>query len=259
MVHWQRRRNANEFCGAYGQEFTFSEMRWLAHWLLLRGCNLLIPHAFYYSVRGPRLHERPPDVGPNSAWWDDGFARFATVCAQLAWLNTDSEHICSVAILGQQHRLPWRAARVCYEHQIDFNYLDPEDLLERATLGASGVTIGSQTYQILIVDSDLSANIGPWLENAGDRIRLIHWSDDSAACLAQLRIGTAPKLKITPAFHGLRRRVRRLPPQLHRRRTGRQPTELWRHTIRRQRDQRLCLPIHGKKPERGRVHARPHG
>jgi hypothetical protein len=48
MLHNQRRRNANECCGAYGHELTWAEMNWLARWTFVRGGNLLFPHAFYY-------------------------------------------------------------------------------------------------------------------------------------------------------------------------------------------------------------------
>ena len=98
MLHAGRRRNANEFCGAYGHGLTWDEMNWLANWCLVRGANLLIPHAFYYSVRGPRRDERPPDVGPNSPWWSRiSWARRCVPAPQLAQyrLQTDlrSGHI----------------------------------------------------------------------------------------------------------------------------------------------------------------------
>jgi alpha-L-rhamnosidase len=126
MIHGGRRRNANEFCGAYGHQLTFAEMKWLADWCLVRGVNLLIPHAFYYSVRGPRRDERPPDVGPHSPWWGD-FKQFADYCRWLCWLNTDSRHVCDTAILCESDHLPWRAAKVFQQHQRDFNYLERGD------------------------------------------------------------------------------------------------------------------------------------
>ena len=70
-LHLGRRRNANEFAGAFGPQLTFDELRWLADWLLVRGVDLLIPHAFYYSVRGPRVDERPPQpphTRPGRPW-----------------------------------------------------------------------------------------------------------------------------------------------------------------------------------------------
>jgi len=31
MIHLGRRRNSNEYCGAYGHDFTFEEMKWLTY------------------------------------------------------------------------------------------------------------------------------------------------------------------------------------------------------------------------------------
>ncbi|MHB8902673.1 MAG: hypothetical protein ACYC6Y_28270, partial [Thermoguttaceae bacterium] len=104
MVHLGRRRNANELYGAYGHELTYEEMEWLASWCFVRGHNLLCPHAFYYSIRGPRKDERPPDVGPNSAWWGK-YQPYADSCRRLSWLNTDSRQVCEVAILAEPARL----------------------------------------------------------------------------------------------------------------------------------------------------------
>lgn len=187
MLHTGRRRNANEFCGAYGHELTYDEMCWLANWLLVRGCNLLIPHAFYYSVRGPRYHERPPDVGLHSAWWGEPFAEFARASRRLCWLNTDSVQVCHVAILGGHHRLPWRAARDCLERQIDFNYLDVEDL-PRCKIGDDGtLQLAGQTYHALIVDDVLTDAARQWLDDATDDVTVIYWTHDTGACVDTLQ------------------------------------------------------------------------
>lgn len=199
MLHNGRRRNANEFCGAYGETLTFDEMRWLANWLLVRGCNLLIPHAFYYSVRGPRRYERPPDVGLHSQWWDERFTTFARGSQRLCWLNTDSTLVCSVAILGEQHHLPWRAAAVCFQHQIDFNYLDADDLVQRSTIHEDNIEISGQRYRALIIDSEIAADLPPLL----DRLT-VRWSDDEAASLAALLEAASPDLRVAPDCPGLR-------------------------------------------------------
>ncbi len=204
MLHNGRRRNANEFCGAYGDLLTFEEMRWLANWLLVRGCNLLIPHAFYYSVRGPRRHERPPDVGIHSQWWDERFTAFAWGSQRLCWLNTDSEQVCEVAILGEQHNLAWRAAKVLFEHQIDFNYLDADDLLHRATIGDDGIVIGGGRYRVLILDGELSTDIQPLIEQFASKVAVIRWSAGADASLATLRAVTAPTLRLISPAPGLR-------------------------------------------------------
>lgn len=154
MIHLERRRNSNECYGAYGHELTFEQTRWIADWLLVRGVNMLIPHAFYYSMRGPRRDERPPDVGPNSAWCPT-YAPFALYCRRLCWLNTDCQHVCPIAILGEANFLPWHAAKVCFQHQRDFNYLEADALLD-ATISAEGVDVAAMHYGALIIDGALS-------------------------------------------------------------------------------------------------------
>jgi hypothetical protein len=175
MIHLGRRRNSNEFCGAYGHNFTFEEMKWLTNWLIVRGCNMLYPHAFYYSVRGPRIDERPPDVGPNSPWWGS-YKPYGDSCSRLCWLNTDSKHVCSLAILGRNDYLPWRAAKVCFQNQRDFNYVEARHLWEDAEVSAEGIRIGNMHYRALIVEDEppkQARSAVKTLEKAG---RLIRWT-----------------------------------------------------------------------------------
>ena len=175
MIHLGRRRNSNEYCGAYGHDFTFREMKWLANWLLVRGCNLLYPHAFYYSVRGPRIDERPPDVGPNNKWWPE-FKEFADSTSRLCWLNTDSRQICEVAILGLNDYLPWQSARVCFQNQIDFNYLEARHLVEDAGVDENGIHISGMDYKVLISEFDPPPKIRPAMEKLESGGRLILWN-----------------------------------------------------------------------------------
>jgi len=177
MIHLGRRRNSNEYCGAYGHDFTFREMKWLANWLLVRGCNLLYPHAFYYSVRGPRVDERPPDVGPNNVWWNQ-FKPFADGTSRLCWLNTDSQHICEVAILGLNDYLPWHSAKVCFQNQIDFNYLEARHMLEDARIDENGIHIAGMNYKVLIAEMDAPVEAGPVIEKLAKAGRLIRWKEN---------------------------------------------------------------------------------
>lgn len=152
MVHLGRSRNSNEYCGAYGHETTFEEQKWLADWLLVRGVNLLVPHAFYYSVRGPRKDERPPQLGPWTPAWDDGrFKAFADHARRLSWLNS-GRHVCDVAILTDPEHAQWAAAKVCFEHQCDFNYLDPHTLIDRGTIERGTLRVGEMDYGLLVLD-----------------------------------------------------------------------------------------------------------
>lgn len=156
MVHHGRRRNSNEIYGAYGHELTEAEMHWLASWCLVRGQNLLIPHAFYYSIRGPRFDERPPDVGPNAVWWSN-YKTFADFCRRLSWLNTDSLHRAKVAILTSSTELPEAAAKICYEHQWDFNYLESRHLENDVAVDEDGLHLAGMRYEVLIVEDGCGA------------------------------------------------------------------------------------------------------
>lgn len=205
MIHLGRRRNSNEYCGAYGHNFTFEEMRWLTHWLIVRGCNLLYPHAFYYSVRGPRVDERPPDVGPNSAWWGQ-YPAFAKAARRLCWLNTDSTHVCQLAILGRNDALPWRAAKICFQNQRDFNYIEARHLWEDAKVDSSGIRLRGMHYRGLVVEEPPPAEAGravAALEKAG---RMIHWSPAMTEPDFVRRIEELmkPDVRVTPAAPDLR-------------------------------------------------------
>lgn len=69
--HTGKRRNSNECFGVCGRNgnpwhFTGGDMKWYIDWLGVRGVNLYIPHAFYYSVEGKRKDERPPEWVPTT-------------------------------------------------------------------------------------------------------------------------------------------------------------------------------------------------
>jgi alpha-L-rhamnosidase len=211
MIHLKRRRNLNECCGAYGHNFTFEEMQWLANWLLIRGCNLLVPHAFYYSVRGPRVDERPPDVGPNNIWWPQ-FKPFAQATSRLCWLNTDSTHVCELAILGLNDYLPWRPAKVCFQHQRDFNYLEARHLWEDARVDAEGIHLAGMHYRALVLDEDPPERALPAIETLTKAGRIIRWNEGliAARFVAAIDQQVPIDVQVSPAAADLRvRHVRK--------------------------------------------------
>ena len=205
MIHLGRQRNSNEYCGAFGHNFTFEEMKWLTHWLIVRGCNLLYPHAFYYSIRGPRVDERPPDVGPNSPWWND-YKPFALASRRLCWLNTDSRHICELAILGRNDYLPWRPAKICYQNQRDFNYLEARHLWEDAEVSREGIRIRNMHYKGLILEGqppEKAQKAIDILEKAG---RVIRWNEgiEDTIFINKIDRLVKPDIKIDPPTKDLR-------------------------------------------------------
>ncbi|HSH20826.1 MAG TPA: hypothetical protein VLA03_10250 [Draconibacterium sp.] len=174
MVHLNRRRNSNELYGAYGHNLTYDEMVWLANWCFVRGQNLLYPHAFYYSIRGARFNERPPDVGPNAKWWNN-YKPFAIACSRLSWLNTDSKQVCEIAVLGDANWLPDKSAKVLFQNQYDFNYLELNHLVSDANIDEQGVHIAVMNYKAVILDglSHLPKEVIPALQKLEANKQLI--------------------------------------------------------------------------------------
>jgi hypothetical protein len=199
MIHLGARRNSNEIYGAYGHNLTYDEMEWLANWCFVRGQNFLMPHAFYYSVRGPRLDERPPDVGPNASWWKS-YKPYADACRRLSWLNTDSRHACELAILAEATYLSDKAAKVCYQNQRDFNYLEIRHLWEDAKVDSKGIHIAGMHYKALIIDSlsHMPPEAKPLLQKLAKNGRLIFWKDSQFSGLFMgSRIAETPELLMT--------------------------------------------------------------
>ena len=149
--HFGRRRNGNECFGAFGWSLTMEEMKAIADWLFVRGVNLLWPHAFFYSIRGFRVSERPPDMGPHNLWWPH-YRLFADYTRRMCWLNTDAAQVCSVAILGSPHHLPWRAAKALFQHQVAFDYLEDRLLTERCGIENGEIAIEAERYRAVVLD-----------------------------------------------------------------------------------------------------------
>ena len=205
MIHLGRRRNGNECCGAYGHNLTWEEMVWLAHWCFVRGVSWLFPHAFYYSLRGPRIDERPPDVGHNAAWWDR-YPRYADACRRLSWLNTDCRHVCDVGILGKPHRLGWQAAKVCFENQVDFNYIEERHLWEDAVVDGEGIHLAGMHYRVLIVEDEPNPQAGAAIATLEAANRLVRYdeSEPDSALVRRVAPLVRPAIHLAQPCAGLR-------------------------------------------------------
>ncbi|WP_409344669.1 glycosylhydrolase-like jelly roll fold domain-containing protein [Paenibacillus sp. MBLB4367] len=188
--HRGRRRNMNEcfgacFQGGIGWHFTADDMKWYMDWLFVRGVNMLVPHAFYYSLEGRRKDERPPDVGLNSIWWPH-YRTISAYMRRMSWLMTDSVNAAKIAVLCEESRLPWEMAVPLYENQREFNYLEERLFLLDSTIGEDGtVRIAEQKYFVIAVDrperfEEETRRKLLEFERAGGTV--IVWRHESAAC-----------------------------------------------------------------------------
>ena len=192
--HRGKRRNGNECFGVCGHRddpyaFDRADMKWYIDWLFARGCNLIIPHAFYYSVRGPRRNERPPQVGMHGSFWNE-YHEISDYIKRCSAINTDSVNITDIAILCAERNLPDLPARALYENQIEFNYLE-RTLLDEVVLRDGMAHIASQSYRILITDGKIDRRSAAFLaafRAAGGTV--LHYPDyaaNEAAYLAKIR------------------------------------------------------------------------
>jgi hypothetical protein len=144
-------------------------------------------------------------VGPNSPWWND-YKPFALACQRLCWLNTDSRHICELAILGRNDYMPWRAAKICYQNQRDFNYLEARHLWEDADVSREGIRQRDMNYKALILEGkhpEKARKAIDILEKAG---RIINWNNDmdDAVFISKIDQLVKPGIQINPPTEDLR-------------------------------------------------------
>lgn len=170
--HEGKRRNSNECFGVCGRspwDLRGSDMKWMIDYLCVRGVNLLIPHAFCYSICPPRDGERPPDVGPNNIWWKH-YKRVADYCKRVCFLMTDSVNATKVCVPCESRDMPADEIAYLYENQVEFNYL-PIRLLDKAEIGNGTLKIGGYEYSHYVPRECTRLPLNPAI-SGGERYRV---------------------------------------------------------------------------------------
>ena len=87
-----------EMFGAYGQDITYSQMKWLTDQMQVRGVNFMIPHSF--NPQAPYDTDCPP------YFYNGGFEPryplyrvYADYTSRLSLLLSGGRHVCPVAVL----------------------------------------------------------------------------------------------------------------------------------------------------------------
>ena len=156
--HMGRRRNSNECFGVCVREgipwyFTGGDMKWFIDWLAVRGVNLFIPHAFYYSLAGRRKDERPPDVGPGNIWWEH-YKLYSDYIKRVSYIMTDSKNAAKIAVLCESGNMPIEAVEPFYENQTEFNYLQ-KCMLDKCEIYGGKIHIAGYEYDYVIGEETL--------------------------------------------------------------------------------------------------------
>lgn len=160
--HMERRRNSNECFGVCSRDniawyFTGGDMKWFIDWLGVRGVNLYIPHAFYYSLLDRRKDERPPDVGPGNIWWKY-YRLYSDYIKRVSYLMTDSRNAARVAVLCESGHMPIESVEPFYENQIEFNYLQ-KCMLDKCRIKNGKLCIAGYEYEYVMGDAELAGEV----------------------------------------------------------------------------------------------------
>lgn len=87
-----------EALGGSGHQSTLAEQRADLNFICALGCNMLLPHAFYYSFAGHRKSDWPPTLFYHNAYWP-WYRHFADHAARLCVLQSSGRHVCDALVL----------------------------------------------------------------------------------------------------------------------------------------------------------------
>jgi hypothetical protein len=150
-----KRRNSNECFGACNRDnvpwyLSGADIKWYIDYLGVRGVNMFIPHSFYYSIKGKRKNERPPDVGPNNIWWKH-YLTISDYIKRISFIMTDCVNEAKVCVMCQNRDMHTDEVRQFYENQVEFNYLPycdfSEDMIKNGKL-----IVGNNSYDYIYCD-----------------------------------------------------------------------------------------------------------
>ena len=165
VAHVYNRHNGKNWCeifGAYGQDITYPQMKWMLNWHQYQGCYYLIPHSF--NPRAPYDRDCPPyfyNGGKEPRY--PLFRVWADYNNRCALLLSDGEHVCHIAqcIPGVSFHVgktirPEMFAFAIQDAQLDSDWMG-YDVIETATIGknprtgrpALRTTNGKEWYDIL--------------------------------------------------------------------------------------------------------------
>jgi hypothetical protein len=117
-----------------------------------------------------------------------------------------------LAILGLNDYLPWRAAKVCFQHQRDFNYLEARHLWEDATVDAEGIHLAGMHYRALILEEDPPQKARSAVDTLAKAGRIVRWNEKTGNTefIDQIDKLVPADVRVSPAAPDLRvRHVRK--------------------------------------------------
>ena len=165
LAHVYNRYDGLNMCetfGAYGQDLTYPQMKWLCDWHQVRGCNVLIPHSF--NPKSPYDRDCPPYFYNGGAEPRYPLYRvWANYNNRIASVLSHGTHIAPIALVvpGQSFQCgktirPETVTSTLQDIQMDCDWI-LYDALESAAIQTNPRTkrpalrMGGEWYDILVL------------------------------------------------------------------------------------------------------------
>ncbi len=172
----------NEIFGVSHHTNTFEDFRWLADYSMVQGAVFLCPHLTWYSMRGKRKRDYPPNWNYQQSYWqdlrplNDYFARLATALsagksgAQILILHPIEEAMASIRRgintsfcygiaqntqdadrVNEINRMLVRVMTAVQDAGLDFDLGDEGYLADLGKIERNQFAVGGGKYRFLIV------------------------------------------------------------------------------------------------------------
>lgn len=146
-----------EMFGAYGQDITYPQMKWLTDQMQVRGVNFMIPHSF--NPRSPFDRDCPP------YFYNGGYEPryplyrvYADYTSRLSILLSGGRHVCPVAVLFSgipkqvgSMTMPEDITSAIQDALYDCDWLPFEVFEGKARIKGNEVALHEERYQVLVV------------------------------------------------------------------------------------------------------------
>lgn len=162
-------RRMTESFALGGWEYRFADMKRVTDWQYMMGMNMMVPHAFHYSLSGQRKRECIPSEFYQNPMWHH-YKSYSEYISRLGEMMIDGIHIADIAVLypmttlwtddvpkAEVDDLPNNVDRdfayitdLLLRNQLDYDILG-EDELNASTLDGTVLHIGQAGYSLLIV------------------------------------------------------------------------------------------------------------
>jgi len=186
-----------------GWDYRFADMKRVSDWQYMMGMNLLVPHAFHYSLSAQRKHECPPSFFYQNPLWQR-YRHYAEYLSRLGEMMIGGRNIAEIAVLYPMTTI-WAddvpeadvqdvinnidrdfayVTDLLLRRQMDYDILN-ENHLGDCTVSGKTIAIGEAVYQLLVVPpmitikAETEAFIKDYVEKGGKVLflSLVPWKN----------------------------------------------------------------------------------